>query len=80
MRKDPNIQVSSNLMIDDEQHRPHYRFLPGDFVGEIYPALVDNRVWERELTPMQRMEFTQYIVCVRCRRTCAGTCSIGDTG
>ena len=72
-----SLSLSSNLMIDDEEHRPEYRYLPGDYVGAIYPHLVDVRVAKDELTQRQLIELKQYLVCVYCRRPCAGTCEIG---
>jgi len=72
-----NVAVRSNLMLDDEEHKPHYRYIPGDFVGEIYhefPNLRDIGTAERELTEQQLIERRQYLVCSRCFRKCAGTC------
>lgn len=69
-----NLSVRSNLMIDDEHHKEHYRYLPGDFVTEIYTSFRDVRVKEQYLTKQQLIENRQYLVCMRCRRPCAGTC------
>jgi hypothetical protein len=69
-----NIEVRSNLMIDDADHKLQYRYLPGDFVKLIYPELTDVRTYEGTLTQEQVIELRQYIVCIRCRRPCAGTC------
>jgi hypothetical protein len=69
-----NLSVKSNLMLDDEQHRPQYRYIPGDYIGKIYRQLVDVRVYESALTKQQIIELEQYLVCVRCHRPCAGTC------
>lgn len=69
-----NLSVRSNLMLDDEQHKTQHRYLPGDFVKEVYPNLVDTRVYEQELTKVQIIELQQYLVCIRCHRPCAGTC------
>jgi hypothetical protein len=63
----------SNLMIDDDRHKPAYRFMPGDYVAMLYPELADVRA-RNLLTGQQIMELEQYIVCVRCGRQCAGTC------
>jgi hypothetical protein len=69
-----NLAVRSNLMLDDEQHKLQYRYLPGDFVKMVYPELSDVRVYEATLTEQQITEMRQYLVCIRCRRPCAGTC------
>lgn len=69
-----NVAVRSNLMLDDEQHKPNYRYIPGDYVGKIYPELTDTRVSWKELTPLQLVEMRQYLICIRCQRPCAGTC------
>jgi len=69
-----NLSVRSNLMLDDDQHQPQYRYLPGDFVKEVYPNLVDVRVYQQALTKKQIVELEQYLVCIRCHRACAGTC------
>ncbi len=69
-----NLYISSNLMIDDDEHKPEYRFIPGDYVGAIYPVVVDSRNVERDLSKRQRIELEQYLVCLICRQPCAGTC------
>ncbi len=69
-----NLSVRSNLMLDDEQHLFKYTYLPGDFVTEVYPEFRDSRVKELRLTKQQLIENRQYLVCMRCRRPCAGTC------
>jgi len=69
-----NIQVQSNLMVDDEDHHPQHRYLPGDFLALVYPDKIDTRVFERELSPQQRVELFQYLRCRRCGKPCAGTC------
>ncbi len=71
-----NLSIKSNLMIDDDIHKPEYRFLPGDFVGQIYPGKIHVERIERELTRLQLIEFEQYLVCCVCKKSCAGTCSI----
>jgi len=69
-----NLSVRSNLMLDDEQHQPKHVYLPGDFVTEVYREFRDVRIKERKLTKQQLVESRQYLVCIRCRRPCAGTC------
>jgi len=69
-----NLSVRSNLMLDDERHQPKHIHLPGDFVTEVYRDFRDIRVKEQILTEQQLIENRQYLVCIRCRRPCAGTC------
>lgn len=71
-----NLSVRSNLMLDDKAHEPKYRYLPGDFVTEVYRELgfTDPAMKEKVLTQQQLIESRQYLVCMRCRRPCAGTC------
>jgi len=71
---DSNLDVQSNLMIDDEGHSPQFRYLPGDFVGQVYPEKVDRRNIERELTRRQIIEYEQYLICYICKKPCAGSC------
>ena len=63
-------------MIDDSVHKPIIKYLPGDFLAQVYPEKVDRRLIERELTPRQIKEYEQYLICLKCGRTCAGTCEI----
>lgn len=70
----PNLAIRSNLMIDNESHKPEYRYLPGDYIGQIYPEKIDSRVIERELSKQQLIEHDQYLECLICKRPCAGTC------
>ena len=72
-----NLAVRSNLMLDDEHHSTQHRYIPGDFLNEVYPDLTDTRVYERELSKQQIVEMLQYVKCIRCHRPCAGTCE-GD--
>ena len=63
----------SNLMIDDDQHKPAYKFMPGDYVALVFPEFRDKRTWSN-LSTQQITELTQYVVCSKCGRACAGTC------
>jgi hypothetical protein len=75
MRMDePTLQIVSNLMIDDDEHKPEYRFMPGDYIAQAARWMVDVRTIDEYLSPRQRSEYRQYIVCYRCNRPCAGTC------
>lgn len=72
-----NIALASNIMLDDQAHLPERDYLPGDYLVIVYPEKMDRRVHDRamtRITPRQRHEFEQIIVCVRCHRPCAGTC------
>jgi len=62
-------------MIDNEAHRPEHRYYPGDFVAQLYPSFVDVRGIESELTQRQIAEYKRYIICLLCKKPCAGTCS-----
>jgi len=70
-----NLDLRSNLMIDDKKHEPKHRYLPGDFAAQVYPKKVDLRVIEKELSQKQIIEYKQYIRCRICKKTCAGTCT-----
>jgi hypothetical protein len=69
-----NISIRSNLILDDEEYKPIYKFIPGDYVGEIYPELVDRRNITNDLSKSQQIEHEQYLVCLLCNSPCAGTC------
>ena len=70
-----NLIIKSNLMIDDDQHKPEYKYLPGDYIGYIYPKKIDSRLIERELSAHQLIEYKQYLECLICKMPCAGTCN-----
>lgn len=67
-----DLMIKSNLMI--ETRKPEYRYIPGDYVGQIYREIIDARSIERKLTKKQIIELEQYLVCTKCRKPCAGTC------
>jgi len=69
-----NLSIKSNLMIADDDHKPEYKYLPGDYIGHIYREKVDSRVIDRELTRQQRIEYDQYLECLTCGKPCAGSC------
>ena len=69
-----NIDVQSNLMLEDEKHEQQHKYLPGDFLAQVYPEKVDRRVIEQELSTRQIIEYEQYLVCNICKKPCAGTC------
>lgn len=69
-----NLAVRSNLMLDDGEHMPQHRYIPGDFMKLVYPFLADVRIYNEAMTEEQIIEMRQYLVCILCRRPCAGTC------
>ena len=69
-----NLNIQSNLMVEDEKQGLQHRYLPGDFVAVVYPEKVDARVIDKELTQNQIIEYKQYLKCSICGRPCAGTC------
>jgi hypothetical protein len=69
-----NIQLVSNLMLDDKEHQPNHKYYPGDFVALIYPHYTDSRVMHFYLTKEQMIELEQVYVCFKCKKPCAGTC------
>jgi hypothetical protein len=66
--------VASNLMLDNDEHQPHYRYLPGDMLRHIFKEFVDPESRHHRLTPQQEREYLQYLPCLLCHRPCAGTC------
>lgn len=75
-----NLTIKSNLMLKSKLKKgePHYRYMPGDIVFQMYkmhgfPVLSGDQLYI-VLTPKQVQEYKQKIVCLRCHRTCAGTC------
>ncbi len=48
------VQIFSNLMLDDKEHKPHYKWMPGDLVAEIYKEFLNPpELMHRHLTPQQ---------------------------
>ena len=68
------LQVASNLMPDEPSNTPHYRFMPGDLLAEIYKEFVNPASMHNHLTEQQQREYLQYLPCILCGRACAGTC------
>jgi hypothetical protein len=74
------VQIFSNLMLDDKEHKPHYKWMPGDLVAEIYKEFLNPpELMHRHLTPQQEREYLQYLPCLLCGRSCAGTCGKSPT-
>lgn len=70
------LQIKSNLMLDDSAHAPHYKWMPGDLVAQIYKEFLNPEFLHHHLTPQQQKEYLQYLPCLLCGRTCAGTCGV----
>jgi hypothetical protein len=68
------LQIRSNLMPDDSDHIPHYKWMPGDLVAEIYKEFLNPEYQHHHLTPQQQRDYLQYLPCLLCGRACAGTC------
>lgn len=68
-----DLRLFSNLMLDDEHHKPEYKYMPGDYVKVVCPEFRDKRTWV-DLSSQQIAELLFYVVCARCNRACAGTC------
>jgi hypothetical protein len=75
MADDTNLNVSSNLMLDDFDHKPEHKYFPGDFLALVNKTLIDSRIIDSNLTDRQIVEYKQYLTCLFCGRTCAGTCT-----
>jgi hypothetical protein len=67
------LTLFSNLMLDDQQHKPTYKYMPGDYLPLVFPEFRDKRSWNN-LSWQQIHELTVYVVCGKCNRACAGTC------
>ena len=68
------LQIRTNLMLDDRKHMPEHLYMPGDLVGEIFKEFVNPESMHRTLTPQQQVEYLRYLPCLLCGRSCAGTC------
>ena len=73
------MQIVSNLMLDDKEHKPHYKWMPGDLVAQIYKEFLDPHYMHQYLTPQQQREYLQYLPCLLCGLACAGTCGKSPT-
>ena len=72
-----SIGIASNLMIVAEgKEDREYRYIPGDYVGRIYPQYIDSRTIDKYLSKKQIIEFRQYLACHKCHKPCAGTCEL----
>lgn len=74
MRKEESdLLLFSNLMVEDAQHTPKFKYMPGDYVKLVFPEYRDKRNWNN-LSDRQITELMKYVVCASCNRPCAGTC------
>lgn len=67
-----NLQIKSNLMIDDGRKQSVY--FPGDFAYELRPSSFDTRTQRQYWSEKQINEYHQTLKCRICQRSCAGTC------
>lgn len=61
-------------MIVQSNASNEYKYLPGDFVKEVYPEYATPEVMHTYLSELQIVELKQYLVCYRCKKACAGGC------
>lgn len=67
-----NLQIESNLMIDDG-NKKIIQYVPGYLIPELNGR--DSRIINKlYLTKKQRYEYEMTIYCCDCGRPCAGTC------
>jgi len=69
-----NLQVASNLMLEDANHQPHFKWMPGDLVADIYKEFLNPEYVHQFLTHRQQREHLHYLTCILCGRACVGTC------
>lgn len=67
-----NIALKSNVMV--EGHKTLRESCPGDLAYLLYRSLFDVRVRDKHLSKQQIQEYQQTLICLLCRRPCAGTC------
>lgn len=70
---DSNLSIRSNLMPDKPDYLPEKKYIPGDLYCIYYGS--DVRVLV-DLTPRQKCEMQEALVCLICKKTCAGMCSL----
>ena len=74
MTNSSNLQLKSNLMIDDGR-KSQTRCFPGDFAALVEPhRMRDKRIRGQYFESQQIHEFQQTLICLLCKRPCAGTC------
>ena len=76
-----NLEIKSNLVVEkidgvEVTNSTHQRrYFTGDFAALVEPSkMKDHRVQEQYFTRQQIYEYQQTIVCLTCKRPCAGTC------
>jgi hypothetical protein len=67
-----NVQLVANVMIAQADRRKEAEYIPGDLAWQVY-----RQVWGSVylMTERQQVEYRQYLVCLLCRKPCAGTCA-----
>jgi len=68
--------VLSNLMLDDKEHRPDTKFLPGDLLGALYPEFRNPEVLHLGMTRKQEEEFRLYLPCIECGKPYGCSCGM----
>jgi hypothetical protein len=73
----PNLDVTPNVMVEQDGSSAEIRYLPGDLAIAVYARdrFGNKQLIKRGLTEKQYIEYLQYLRCQRCGVTCAGTCS-----
>jgi hypothetical protein len=80
MKPKSNLQLKSNLVVESvdgtevTNAKLQIRYFPGDFAGLIDYRMRDTRLKEKVFTPQQIREHRQIIICLDCKKPCAGTC------
>jgi hypothetical protein len=73
-----NLRLRSNLFAVDravKENKSLYKYFPGDYLKLMYPQYADPRSQSMYMDERQINEMEQYLVCYKCKRVCAGTCS-----
>ena len=68
------LMVQSNLMLDDDRHKPDSRWIPGDLLGELYPEYRNPESIHLWMTRQQEHEYRRYLPCIKCGRPYGCSC------
>lgn len=73
----PNLDVTPNVMLEQDRVDAEISYLPGDLAIAVYgrDRFGNPQLIERGLTQQQYVEYLQYLKCERCGASCAGTCA-----
>jgi len=66
-----NVNLVPNVMIEQLSRMAEVQYIPGDLAWQIYRDRL-GRV--DQMTERQQQEYRQYLVCLLCKKPCAGTC------